>query len=101
MTGRVAWDRVLREVSMVLPSDVWLSSMVLAAPVVGDLSGTPFQLLGNGYSHEGVARLLSRLALIPDLTNVALDFSNRTVPGQQSTVEFKITAMIRQPGATS
>jgi Tfp pilus assembly protein PilN len=101
LSGRIAWDRVLREVSMVLPKDVWLSSLTLATPVPGDISGTPFVLLGNAYSHEGVARLLSRFALIPDLTNVKLDHSNKMAPGQRSTVEFKITAMIRQPGATS
>ena len=101
LTGRIAWDRILREVSMVLPEDVWLSSLMLATPVAGDVAGTPFQLVGNAYSHEGVARLLSRLALITDLTNVRLDHSNRQVPGQKSMVEFKISAMIRQPGATT
>src|SRR6266478_4119102 len=57
LSGRIAWDRLLREVSMVLPKDVWLSSMTLSAPVVGDLTGTPFILIGNAYSHDGVARL--------------------------------------------
>jgi hypothetical protein len=101
LTGRIAWDRLLREVSMVLPKDVWLSSMTLSAPVPGDTLGTPFVLIGNAYSHEGVARLLSRIALIPDLSNVRLDHSNKMTPGQRSAVEFKIMAMIRQPGATS
>jgi Tfp pilus assembly protein PilN len=101
LSGRVAWDRLLREVSMVLPKDVWLSSMTLSAPVVGDIAGTPFVLIGNAFSHEGVARLLSRIALIPDLTNVRLDHSNKMTPGERSAVEFKIMAMIRQPGATS
>jgi Tfp pilus assembly protein PilN len=101
LSGRIAWDRLLREVSMVLPKDVWLSSMTLSAPVPGDILGTPFVLIGNAYSHEGVARLLSRIALIPDLTNVRLDHSNKMTPGERSAVEFKIMAMIRQPGATS
>jgi hypothetical protein len=68
---------------------------------VGDIAGTPFVLIGNAFSHEGVARLLSRIALIPDLTNVRLDHSNKMTPGERSAVEFKIMAMIRQPGATS
>jgi Tfp pilus assembly protein PilN len=101
LTGRVAWDRLLREVSMVLPKDVWLSALTLATPAPGDVTGTPFVLIGNAYSHEGVARLLSRLALIPDLTNVRLDHSNKMTPGERSAVEFKIMAAIRQPGATS
>jgi Tfp pilus assembly protein PilN len=101
LTGRIGWDRILREVSMVLPEDVWLSSLILTTPLPGDTAGTPFQLVGNAYSHEGVARLLSRLALITDLTNVRLDHSNKQAPGKKSIVEFKVIAMIRQPGATT
>ena len=101
MTGRIAWDRLLREVSLVLPNDVWLSSMILSAPIPGVVGGTPFQIVGNAYSQEGVARFLSRLAVIPDLSNVQLDHSNKLSPGQRSNVEFKITAMIRQPGAAT
>src|SRR5947207_3140745 len=30
---RVAWDRILREFSLVLPSDVWLTSLDLKSPI--------------------------------------------------------------------
>jgi Tfp pilus assembly protein PilN len=99
LTGRIAWDRLLREVSLVLPGDVWLSSLGLNTPLVGAL-GTDFQISGTAYSHEGVARLLSRIALVPDLTNVVL-VSSTKAPGKHSTVAWRITAAIRQPGATS
>src|SRR5262249_4097378 len=33
LTGRVAWDRLPREISVVIPSDVWLTSMAVQAPV--------------------------------------------------------------------
>ncbi|HEX4526423.1 MAG TPA: PilN domain-containing protein [Gaiellaceae bacterium] len=33
LTGRIAWDRVLRQVTLVLPSDVWLTDLTGAAPV--------------------------------------------------------------------
>ena len=32
LNGRISWDRVLREVSLVLPNDVWLSGLTLQAP---------------------------------------------------------------------
>ena len=32
LSGRVAWDRVLRQVSLVLPEDVWLTNLSAAAP---------------------------------------------------------------------
>ena len=75
---RVAWDRVLRNLSLVLPDDVWLSDLTAtspaspgsAAPVVTPLPGAaPTQFLMNGYTYSqaGVARLLSRLERLPDL----------------------------------
>ncbi len=101
MTGRIAWDRILREVSLVLPQDVWLSSLTMSAPVPGSTElGTNFQISGSAYSHEGVARLLSRIALIPDLTNVLLVNSAKPA-GKNKKVAWSITASIRQPGATS
>ena len=59
LNGRVAWDRILREISLVLPNDVWLSSMTLNAPGTGQ----GLSINGSTYSHDSVARLLSRLAL--------------------------------------
>ena len=32
LTSRIAWDRVLRQVSLVLPEDVWLTSLSATAP---------------------------------------------------------------------
>ena len=32
LTKRVAWDRILREISLVLPEDVWLSNWTAATP---------------------------------------------------------------------
>jgi Tfp pilus assembly protein PilN len=101
LNGRVAWDRVMREISLVLPSDVWLNNLTLASPTFTQGKGGGFQLSGNAYSHEGVARLLSRLALVPDIQNVLLDHSNQTTPGKHGIIDFKITADVRQPGATS
>jgi len=101
LDGRVAWDRLLRNISLVLPPDVWLTSMTLASPTFTNGQGGGFELSGNAYSHDGVARLLSRLALVPDLQNVALDHSNQTSPGKHGTVDFKIVADVRQPGDAS
>ena len=102
ISGRIAWDRLLREVSLVLPKDVWVSTLSLTAPLPGEAdTARQFAIAGNAYSHEGVARLLSRFALIPDLTNVQLGSSTRLIPGQKSTVTWNIVARIREPGATS
>jgi Tfp pilus assembly protein PilN len=125
LNGRVAWDRVLREVSLVLPSDVWLSSLTLQAPdaatgIPGAVTGgtttttttttpsttssapTDFVLSGKSFSHTGVARLLSRLALVPDLERVTLNHSTRSeaTTGKRPSVEFSVVAGVRAPGGT-
>jgi Tfp pilus assembly protein PilN len=110
--GRVAWDRVLREFSLVLPDDVWISSLGLT-PENG------LSIAGTTYSHESVARLLSRLALIPELSSIVLASSNAsagpavgTTPASGSAspaaptgpvlVTFSITAKVTLPaGAAS
>jgi Tfp pilus assembly protein PilN len=106
---RVAWDRVLREFSLVLPDDVWLRSLNLDAPTSPATAGalapaagttaTPTGLTidGSTYSHDAVARLLSRLALVPDLTNVQLVNSAAAVVGRRRVVNFSIAADIKPP----
>jgi Tfp pilus assembly protein PilN len=100
---RVAWDRVLREFSLVLPEDVWLTQLSLKSPVSPstntppDSGGAPtgFTIEGSTYSHDAVARLLSRLSVVPDLTNVQLVSSSVASTDGQITVHFNIAADIR------
>jgi Tfp pilus assembly protein PilN len=107
--GRIAWDRVLRQVSLVLPEDVWLTNLSATAPVaVTDPAAAPtttsapgFNLVGSTYSQDGVARFLSRLSVVPDLANVQLVSSQVAVVGQRDLVQFTIVADVRAPGAGS
>ncbi len=78
LSQRIAWDRILREFSLVLPTDVWLSSLTLTTPPPGPVSGTGIVLIGTTYSYDSVARLLSRLALVPDLGGVTLASTTRS-----------------------
>jgi Tfp pilus assembly protein PilN len=109
LARRVAWDRVLRELSLVLPDDIWLTSLSVrspaspasAAPVAAKAPGAaPTGLTVNGYtySHESVARLLARLFVLPDLSNVQLQRSTLAKVGTQSVVQFTILADVRPPG---
>jgi Tfp pilus assembly protein PilN len=137
LSGRVAWDRILREISSVLPEDVWLTSLDVQspdgaeaappapAPTTGaattpttttpasttpapatsspaSSSGlSPLTVSGYTYSQEGVARLLARLAVIPELTHVTLQKSVRTPVSGRPVVNFTIQADLRRPGASS
>lgn len=102
LTSRVAWDRLLRQVSLVLPDDVWLTNLSATAPVAASATGAPgtsgFTLVGSTYSQNGVARFLSRLSVIPDLENVRLQSSQSALVAQRELVQFTILADVRAPG---
>ena len=104
--GRVAWDRVLRQVSLVLPEDVWLTNLSASARRLRlrtrrrrPRPGSGFTLTGATYSQNGVARFLSRLAVIPDLANVRLQSSQSQLVNERELVQFTILADVRAPGS--
>ena len=103
LSGRIAWDRVLRQVSLVLPEDVWLTNLTAAAPdpTQAAVPGSGFTLVGSTYSQNGVARFLSRLAVIPDLANVRLQSSQSQLVNARELVQFTILADVRAPGAAA
>ncbi len=113
LSGRVRFDRLLRELAIVLPDDVWLQQLTATAPkplsVAPTSTGSPapsapvsggattFSIQGNTYTQEGVARLLIRLQLVPDLENITLGTSVlQDVVGQKK-VQFTITADVKAP----
>jgi Tfp pilus assembly protein PilN len=105
LTSRIAWDRVLRQVSLVLPEDVWLTNLSAAAPTTAAPAdgtaalSTGLTLTGSTYSQSGVARFLSRLAVVPDLENVRLQSSASALLNDRELVQFTILADVRGPGS--
>ena len=85
-----------------LPDDVWLSSLSAQAPTAGAAPGAAagFTINGRTYSHDGVARLLARLAVVPQLTGVTLQHSTLTTSQTgRKVVEFAINATVKGAGA--
>ena len=88
--GRTAWENVLRELSHVLPRQVYLQSLqaqsptpfaasTATAPTTTTLPAGPttFTATGVASSHVRVALVLDRLARLPWLSNVTLQSSTR------------------------
>jgi Tfp pilus assembly protein PilN len=107
LSQRVAWERILHRFSLVLPDDVWLKSLDLKSPGLASgatsSAGTAAKGLsvsGYTYTHDSVARLLTRLALIPDLSNVQLQSSAASELAGRKVVAFTIQADVG-PGALS
>ena len=120
LATRTPFDRVLREISLVLPADVWLTTLDAAAagpetlpPGVPPIQAVPTSsgvtIEGATYSHDAVVNVLARLSLVASLTNVRLTStalvdpqSSDPQPGQKKGkrfVTFVVTASVRTEGA--
>jgi Tfp pilus assembly protein PilN len=102
--ARVAWDRILREFSLVLPDSIVLSTLGATSGAAGSVdpaaaaatSEPSFTIEGTSASQESVALLLSRLSVIPEFIDVRLESSNRNEQG--GGFQFVITATIAPEG---
>jgi Tfp pilus assembly protein PilN len=96
-----------------MPDDVWLESLNGSVPldptaVPGATTGvtttpsalpampTALSIQGYTYSQDGVARLLERLAVVPDLENVQLQTSQSQQLGNQTVINFTIVSDIKK-----
>lgn len=97
--SRFDWERVLRELAIVIPEDVWLTNLTAtASPAVqissdsgsssssdsgADLSsvqGPSLRIVGCGTGHDAVARFLAALRDIGGVTRVSVLSSDRPDP---------------------
>jgi Tfp pilus assembly protein PilN len=107
LAGRVDWSRLLSEVALVLPSDIYLTQLGATQPAAGAAGapGTPGQFTMAGRAldvpndvpdlgYKSIAKLLSRLADLQQLDAVWLTDSTKpavTTPGSTTTATYFIT----------
>jgi Tfp pilus assembly protein PilN len=78
--SRFDWERVMRELALVLPEDVWLTALTGSAgegsysegAAESGIAGPSLTMKGCGKGHESVARLLQALRDIDGVTRVGL-----------------------------
>ena len=112
--ARVSWATILQEISLVIPENVRLQSLtgtvpaaMLPGPATPPVAGavaaaTPdVTFTGTSYTHKDVAEFMTRLGLIPQLSNVQLASSTgvaatgTTGTTATPTVTFTVTATLR------
>ncbi len=86
-TSRFDWERVIRELSLILPDDIWLTNLTgtaqpgIAVEGAASISlrdsapGPALELLGCGRSQDAVAGFISELKEIDGITRVAIQSS--------------------------
>ena len=87
--SRFDWDRVLRELALVIPDDVWLTQLAgTVSPEVqltdgpdvqlrDEAPGPALEIIGCAASHESVASFLQSLRDIDGVTRVAIASDSR------------------------
>lgn len=125
---RVAWDQILDQIARVLPPHIWVTQLDAMSPTPttaaaaappspttttssseSSSSSTPvapaapsalFTLTGYAYSHDDVAHVLARLALVPSITDVTLGATSSATIGAKPVIQFTVNAtMQRGPGS--
>lgn len=107
LSKEIQWDVIFGQISRVIPANVWLTSLNAQSPtpassIVAVSGAGPVTIQGETESLADVATVLTRLALIPSLTNVALTSAGTapaTAAGSKSLVQFGITASVRGAGS--
>ncbi len=85
--SRFDWERVMRELALILPNDIWLTSLSgsvnpavsvnggAASSLRGSAPGPAIEITGCGHSQDSVAGFVSALRDIDGVTRVAMEFS--------------------------
>jgi Tfp pilus assembly protein PilN len=110
LQGRVLWSSVLRDISLVIPGETWLSGLTAAvggeevaedaeaAPVAAGLIGQ-ITFSGFAFEHPDVALWLSRLEDVKGFVNPWLSSATKTVVGTTEVVQFNNTVDLSEQAA--
>jgi len=96
---RVDWAKLLDELSLVLPSDMWIQTLAVDELTGLSMSGyaidTPDDAPDTG--HKTIAKALVRLAELDDLSDVWLSSSTKSQFAEQDAIQFTITSKVAVP----
>ncbi|MCX8007474.1 MAG: PilN domain-containing protein [Coriobacteriia bacterium] len=102
LDARQNWAKLFDEISLVLPSDMWLSALAATAPTKPQLEGySGVTTDPPDYGHKTVAKLLVRLAELEQLADVWLSNSVKTEVEAQPALQFSITAAVVKPASSA
>ncbi len=90
--SRFDWERVMRELALVLPEDVYLTSLAAAATpgaeaaeaVAGGIVGPALTITGCADGHEAVAGFVGALEDLDGVTRVGIDSSQKAASAGDS-----------------
>ena len=102
--NEVRWSLLLNNISLVIPSDVWLTNFTGSVQPPATTPATPatagpigtIQVSGNTFTHLDVARWLSRLSGVDEFLFPYLSLSSKTATETTSLVDFNSSVQLSQ-----
>jgi len=99
LSKRMAWDVMFDRLGRVFPAGSWLTGLSAQSPTPASSTSstsnpTGFTATGYADSQATVAMVISRLALVPGLSNVALSSTTTTTVGSKTVIQFALTAQV-------
>lgn len=99
LAGRMEWGRFANELSLIMPSDVWVvtltcdedAGVTMFARAVDSDTDVP------DVGHKAVAKTLVRLTDLDQLSSVWLSSSVKTTYEEQPVIDFTVTTAVERP----
>lgn len=97
--SRRDWSRLLSELSLVLPSDVWVETIVASEDLGLDIAGWAIDSPTDSpdVGHKTMAKMLVRMADLDQLTDVWLTSSEKSDFEDQPALQYSVTAIVSEP----
>lgn len=96
LAGEVNWHKILNEISMVIPSDVWLEEFTGDATtgIICKGYAVDYDYDTPDLGHKPVAVWIVRMGEIKALTSIWLNYSQKTTFLEKPAVEFELSAQL-------
>ncbi len=97
LTGEIAWHKILNEVSMVIPSDVWLEEFTgdITEGIVCKGYALDYDFDTPDLGHKPVAEWIIRIGEIKVLTSIWLSYSQKSTFLEQPAIQFELTTQLK------
>lgn len=99
LAGRRNWGKLFSEVSLVLPSEIWVQTLAADETTGLQLSGYAVDVPTDSpdVGHKSMAKMLIRLADLEQLTDVWLSNSTKSEFESQAVIQFAVSAQVPEP----
>lgn len=99
MAGSIPWYKLMNEISLIIPAEVWLTSFDGDGEKGVTMSGEAIDRAGDApdTGHKPVAKWMVRMSVIPMLSDIWLSSSSKG----EGVVKFETSAKVKPPASSS